>query len=183
MKKSQKIMPISILLAALLITTVFYICNRDELITTSEKDVYPNPTDDSVFSRGIIHQFKSGHSAENSVLITKTPMGNSSCNIVITFNNHGDHDLYKISDLEFSIRPKDGVTLDSVSCDSGTDSQNFFEFQDNTFTANSDDYLHLNITVSDYYSDGIVCDLKYNINGRFTHPIKEKCGFGTSISV
>lgn len=181
MKRAKKLLPISILLAALLITTVCYICNRDELILTSEKDVYP--PGGSVFSRIIIHQFKSGHSADNSIQITKTPMGNSSCDIMITFNNGEDHGLYKISGLEFSIRPEDGVTLDSVYCDSGTDSQSFFEFHDNTFTANSDDYLHLNITVSDYYSGGIVCDLKYNINGRFTHPIKGKEAFSTSISV
>lgn len=175
----MKIALISIITISLLITAISFI-PKDRLIQTNATDIELSDYD---FNKIIVHEFESGHSAENSVKIMKTPVGKSSCNIIITFNNYKNDDLYKICNLEVRIKPKSKVKLESVHCDYGTDSKNYFEFQDNTFTANSEDYLYIEVMVSDYSSDSIDCDIKYDINGRFTHPIKGKITFSTQIVI
>lgn len=165
----KKIVPISAAIIILLIAALFfYIRNEDELVTSEETDMELN----NGVNRSIVHEYKSGNTAENSILVTKTDKGQQNFNITITFNNHQNADIYKIHDLRVEIKPESNVLLESVYYDSNSGSKSVYSFPDNTFSANSDDYLFIDLNVKNYFNESVVIDLEYNIGGSLIHPVK-----------
>ncbi len=166
----KKIVPISAAIIILLIAAFFFLRNEDELVTSEETDMELN----NGINRSIVHEYKSGNTAENSILVTKTDKGQQNYNITITFNNQQNADIYKIHDLRVQIKPESNVFLESVYYDSNSGSESVYSFTDNTFSANSDDYLFIDLNVKNYFNESVVIDLEYNIGGSLIHPVKNE---------
>lgn len=182
MRDKKILVPVSIVIIIILTLVICCFYFNDELISTNSKDIEFSDND---FNRVLVHDFKSGYSVESSLKITKAPIYDSSdYNIVVTFNNYRNNDAYEIENLEINIKPNSDVTLQSVYFDDGVSSKSVFQFSNNIFNAKSkSDYLHLNIIVSNYYSDSIEFDIGYDIYGCGLYSINKYKELGTCIFI
>ncbi|MBP1534258.1 MAG: hypothetical protein IK999_09060 [Ruminococcus sp.] len=179
-KVTIAIISVLVVISLLLSVTIFFV--HDEIISsdTIEKEI------ENAYSETLIHDFKSGYSVITNLSVIRnfSDDNENNCNIVVIFNNNNIDNNYNITNLELSITPKSGVMLNSIYSERTTTPTNVYEISNQTYTVKAEsDYLYLNITASDYYSDGIEFTLKYDICGKGIRSINRFENLGTSMVV